>query len=63
MNLALRGIDVNIGSHHADSFRNDLHKDLKANFILANPPFNDKDWKGELLRKDVSLQRAQGLKR
>lgn len=53
MNLAIRGIEGNIGSHNADSFRNDLHKDLKADFILANPPFNDSDWKGELLREDV----------
>ncbi len=53
MNLAIRGIDSNIGSHHADSFRQDLHKDLKADFILANPPFNVSDWKGELLREDV----------
>lgn len=53
MNLAIRGIEGNIGSHNSDSFRNDLHKDLKADFILANPPFNDSDWKGELLREDV----------
>lgn len=53
MNLAIRGIDSNIGPHHADSFRQDLHKDLKADFILANPPFNVSDWKGELLREDV----------
>ncbi|MEW6409624.1 MAG: class I SAM-dependent DNA methyltransferase, partial [Nitrospirota bacterium] len=53
MNLAIRGIEGNIGTHNSDSFRNDLHKDLKADFILANPPFNDSDWKGELLREDV----------
>jgi type I restriction enzyme M protein len=53
MNLAIRGIDSNIGLHHADSFRQDLHKDLKSDFILANPPFNVSDWKGELLREDV----------
>lgn len=52
MNLAIRGIEENIGPHHADSFRQDLHKDLKADFILANPPFNVSDWKGELLRED-----------
>lgn len=51
--LAIRGIDSNIGPHHADSFRQDLHKDLKADFILANPPFNVSDWKGDLLREDV----------
>lgn len=44
MNLAIRGIDGNLGADHADTFRNDLHKDLKADFILANPPFNDSDW-------------------
>ena len=53
MNLAIRGIDCNIGSHHADSFRQDIHKDLKADYMLANPPFNVSDWKGELLREDV----------
>jgi type I restriction enzyme M protein len=53
MNLAIRGIDGNIGQQNADSFRNDLHKDLKADFILANPPFNDSDWNGENLREDV----------
>jgi type I restriction enzyme M protein len=51
MNLAIRGIDARI--QWGDSFHNDLHKDLKADFILANPPFNDSDWKGELLREDV----------
>jgi len=51
--LAIRGIEGNIGSHDADSFTNDLHKDLKADFILANPPFNISDWKGETLRNDV----------
>lgn len=53
MNLALRGIEANLGQHNADSFHNDLHKDLKADFILANPPFNDSDWGGERLREDV----------
>src|ERR1700693_4010629 len=52
MNLALRGIEANLGPHHADTFRNDLHKDLRADFILANPPFNVSDWRGELLRED-----------
>lgn len=50
MNLAIRGIDENI--QWGDSFHNDQQKDLKANFILANPPFNDSDWKGELLKDD-----------
>lgn len=53
MNLALRGIEANLGQHHADTFRNDLHKDLKADFILANPPFNMSDWGGESLKEDV----------
>jgi type I restriction enzyme M protein len=53
MNLAIRSIDANLGNKHADSFRNDLHKDLKADFILANPPFNMSDWGGEGLKKDV----------
>ena len=53
MNLALRGIEANLGPHHADTFHNDLHRDLKADFILANPPFNMSDWGGERLRDDV----------
>ena len=53
MNLALRGIEANLGTHHADSFHNDLHKTLKADFLLANPPFNDSDWGGDRLREDV----------
>ena len=53
MNLALRGIEANLGPHNADTFHNDLHKDLKADFILANPPFNMSDWGGERLRDDV----------
>lgn len=53
MNLAIRGIDANLGGQHADSFHNDLHKDLRADFILANPPFNMSDWGGERLREDA----------
>ncbi|MGB7961840.1 MAG: class I SAM-dependent DNA methyltransferase [Propionicimonas sp.] len=52
MNLALRGIDANLGPQWGDSFRNDLHPDLRADFILANPPFNISDWGGEQLRDD-----------
>lgn len=52
MNLAIRGIDGNLGKEHADSFHHDLHPDLKADFVLANPPFNDSDWRGELLKED-----------
>jgi len=50
MNLALRGIDAQIA--HGDTFHNDKHPDLKADYVLANPPFNDSDWRGELLRDD-----------
>ena len=51
--MAIRGIEANLGPHNADTFRNDLHKDLKADFILANPPFNMSTWGGEGLRDDV----------
>jgi type I restriction enzyme M protein len=50
MNLAIRGIDAQIA--HGDSFHNDQHHDLKADYVLANPPFNDSDWRGELLKDD-----------
>ena len=50
MNLAIRGIDAQIA--HGDSFHNDQHPDLKADYVLANPPFNDSDWRGELLEDD-----------
>jgi len=54
MNLAIRGIDSsNIKWNNEGSFLNDAHKDLKADFILANPPFNDSDWSGELLKDDA----------
>jgi type I restriction enzyme M protein len=53
MNLAIRGIDSNLGEHHADTFHQDLHKNLKADFILANPPFNISDWGGERLTEDA----------
>jgi len=52
MNLAIRGIDGNLGKEHADSFHRDLHPDLKADYILANPPFNMSDWGGERLKDD-----------
>jgi type I restriction enzyme M protein len=44
MNLAIRGIEADLGPENADTFRRDLHKDLKADFVIANPPFNDSDW-------------------
>jgi len=51
MNLAIRGIDAKI--ELGDTFLDDKHKDLKADFILANPPFNISDWSGEQLRDDI----------
>ena len=56
MNLAIRGIDSNLGPQWGDSFRNDLHKDLRADYILANPPFNISAWGGDSLREDVRWQ-------
>lgn len=53
MNLAIRGIEANLGEQPADSFTRDLHPDIKADYILANPPFNVSDWSGELLRQDT----------
>ena len=53
MNLAIRGLEANLGAHNADTFHDDLHKTLKANFILANPPFNVSDWGGERLQDDI----------
>ena len=53
MNLALRGLEANLGTHNADTFHEDLHKTLKANYILANPPFNVSDWGGERLKDDI----------
>ncbi len=58
MNLAIRGIDSNLGNEHADSFHRDLHPDLKADYVIANPPFNDSDWRGELLKDDKRWQYA-----
>lgn len=54
MNLAIRGIEGQIS--HGDSFHNDRFPDLKADYILANPPFNVSDWRGELLRDDKRWQ-------
>ncbi len=53
MNLAIRQLEANLGKHNADSFHDDQHKTLKANYILANPPFNVSDWGGERLQEDV----------
>lgn len=57
MNLAIRGIDgSNIKWNNEGSFLNDAHKDLKADYIIANPPFNDSDWSGDQLLKDARWQ-------
>lgn len=54
MNLAIRGIDSSQVKWNSEgSFLKDAHKDLKADFVIANPPFNDSDWSGELLRNDA----------
>ncbi len=47
MNLAIRGISGNLGAKAANTFSDDQHKDLKADYIMANPPFNQKDWRAE----------------
>jgi type I restriction enzyme M protein len=57
MNLALRGIEADFGPEHADTFRRDLHPDLRADFVLANPPFNDSDW----FRKDDDVRWQFGV--
>lgn len=57
MNLAIRGIDSSqVKWNNEGSFLNDNHKDLKADYVIANPPFNDSDWSGDLLRKDGRWQ-------
>lgn len=57
MNLAIRGIDSSqVKWNNEGSFLKDAHKDLKADYVIANPPFNDSDWSGELLRKDGRWQ-------
>jgi type I restriction enzyme M protein len=50
MNLAIRGIDAQIA--HGDTFHSDKHPDLKADWVMANPPFNDSDWRAEMLKED-----------
>jgi type I restriction enzyme M protein len=57
MNLAIRGIEADLGPEQADTFRRDLHPDLRADFVLANPPFNDSDW----FRKDDDPRWQFGL--
>lgn len=53
MNMAIRGIDADFGQYHADTFFNDLHKSLKADFIMANPPFNLSNWGQDKLKDDI----------
>ena len=57
MNLAIRGIEADIGKEHADTFRNVQHPDLRADYVLANPPFNDSDW----YRKDDDVRWKFGV--
>jgi type I restriction-modification system DNA methylase subunit len=57
MNLAIRGIEADFGEEHADTFRRDLHPDLRADYVLANPPFNDSDW----FRKDDDVRWQFGV--
>jgi len=57
MNLALRGIEADFGAENADSFRRPLHPDLRADFVIANPPFNDSDW----FRKDDDVRWQFGV--
>ena len=52
MNLAIRGISANFGDHNDDSLRRDLHKDLRADFVMANPPFNQDKWGADELEDD-----------
>jgi type I restriction enzyme M protein len=53
MNLAIRGIETDLGPEPADTFHRDLHPDLRADYLLANPPFNMSDWGGDRVRDDV----------
>ena len=57
INLAIRGIEADFGPEHADTFRRDLHPDLRADYVLANPPFNDSDW----FRKDDDVRWQFGV--
>jgi len=56
MNMAIRGIDFNFGKKNADTFLDDQHPDLRADFVMANPPFNMKDWWAERLEGDARWQ-------
>jgi type I restriction enzyme M protein len=52
MNLAIRGMDFDFGREPADTFTRDLHPDLRADYIMANPPFNMREWGGDQLKDD-----------
>ena len=56
MNLAIRGIEANLGSYNADTFFNDCHPTLRADYIMANPPFNLSGWGADKLKDDVRWQ-------
>ena len=56
MNLAIRGIDADLGQYNADTFFNDCHPTMRADFIMANPPFNLSDWGADKLMDDVRWQ-------
>lgn len=63
MNLAIRGIESkSVIWNNEGSFLNDAHKDLKADYLLANPPFNDSDWKGDSVREDVRAREMHSLR-
>lgn len=53
INMAIRGINANLGEYHADTFMNDLHKTMRADIIMANPPFNLSNWGQDKLQDDV----------
>jgi len=59
MNLAIRGIEANLGDRADDSFHRDLHPDLRADFVIANPPFNVSDWYSDALRDDARWKYGQ----
>ena len=63
MNLAIRGISHNLGEKNASTFTEDLHKDKKVDFIMANPPFNLKGWRGEDQLLDDPRWRGYGVPR
>ena len=65
MNLAIRGISANLGDVPADTFGKDQHKDLKADYIMANPPFNQKAWReaNELLANLLTSLAGEGFER